>query len=247
MDNHTNSDNIKKEKRRYITSIIALIVTLVIFLTVTLAWFFRQRELDTLSWIKTPMVLNIGSGKNHDIAQLDMGSIDVAKGDRYYVFCVYGKPVDNYSLQLAYTTNIPFYYDVYRADDKQNESSTHLTYNGEDFYYNKDDKDDKVIAAEPLSRLSDDEIKKHQRHSLSYGDEKGNNPVEDEKVQKNAEPLYWLASNSNGVSLMKPENIMTDKNGDKYFCDYYVIRVHWDDGTVSNNKETDMIYLSVGR
>lgn len=242
MDNHTNSDNIK-EKRRYITSIIALIVTLVIFLAVTFAWLFRQRELDTLSWIKTPMVLNIGSGKNHDIAQLDMGSIDATKGDRYYVFCVYGKPVDNYSLQLAYTTNIPFYYDVYRADDKQ-KGSIPLTYNGEDFYYNESDQ---VIAAKPLSILSDDEIKKHQRHSLSYGDEKGNNPVKDEKVQKNAEPLYWLASNSNGVSLMKPENIMQEENGDKYFCDYYVIRVHWKDGEVSNNKETDMIYLSVGR
>lgn len=243
MGNHTNSDNIKKEKRRYITSIIALIVTLVIFLAVTLAWFFRQRELDTLSWIKTPMVLKILSGKEHDIAQLDMGSIDAAKGDRYYVFCVYGKPVDNYSLQLAYTTNIPFYYDVYRADDEQ-KGSIHLTYNDEDFYY---EKSDQVIAATPLSELSDNEIKKHQRHSLSYGDEKGNNPVNDEKVQKNAEPLYWLASNSNGVSLMKPENIMTDEKGDKYFCDYYVIHVYWDAGTVSNNKETDMIYLSVGR
>lgn len=243
MDNHTNSDNIKKEKRRFITSIIALIVILIIFLAVTLAWFFRQRELDTLSWIKTPMVLNIGSGKNHDIAQLDMGSIDAAKGDRYYVFCVYGKPVDNYSLQLAYTTNIPFYYYVYRADDKK-QGSNPLTYNGEEFYYNESDP---VIAAKPLSTLSVSEIKKHQRHSLSYGDEKGNNPVKDEKVQKNAEPLYWLASNSNGVSLMKPENIMTENNGDKYFCDYYVIRVHWNDGEVSNNKETDMIYLSVGR
>ena len=243
MDNHTNSDNIKKEKSRYITSIIAFIVTLVIFLAVTFAWFFRQRELDTLSWIKTPMILNIGSGKNHDIAQLDMGSIDAAKGDRYYVFCVYGKPVDNYSLQLAYTTNIPFYYDVYRADDKH-KGSEHLTYNGEDFSYNVSDQ---VIEAKPLSILSDNDIKKHQRHSLSYGDEKGNNPVEVGKVQKNAEPLYWLASNSNGVSLMKPENIMTDDNGDKYFCDYYVIRVHWEEGKVSNNKETDIIYLSVGR
>lgn len=243
MDNHTNSDNIKKEKRRYITSIIALIVTLVIFLAVTLAWFFRQRELDTLSWIKTPMVLNIGSGKNHDIAQLDMGSIDATKGDRYYVFCVYGKPVDNYSLQLAYTTNIPFYYDVYRADDKQ-KGSIQLTYNGENFYYNESDQ---VIAAKPLSKLSDDEIKEHQRHNLSYGDEKGNNPIDKSKVQRNAEPLYWLASNSNGVSLMKPENIMTDEKKDKYFCDYYVIRVHWNAGEVSNNKETDMIYLSVGR
>ena len=243
MDNHTNSDNIKKEKRIYITSIFALIVTLVILVSVTLAWFFRQRELDTLSWIKTPMVLNIGSGKNNDIAKLDMGSIDATEGDRYYVFCVYGKPVDNYSLQLAYTTNIPFYYDVYRADDKH-KGSIQLTYNGEKFYYNESDQ---VIAAKPLSILSADEIKKHQRHSLSYGDEKGNNPVKDEKVQKNAEPLYWLASTRNGVSLMKPENIMTDEKGDKYFCDYYVIRVHWEAEKVSNNKETDMIYLSVGR
>ena len=244
MDTHTNNDNIKKEKRRYITSVIALIVTLVIFLAVTFAWLFRQRELDTLSWIKTPMVLNIGSGKNHDIAQLDMGSIDVTKGDRYYVFCVYGKPVDNYSLQLAYTTNIPFYYDIYRADDVQTGGSTHVHYNDEDFYYKEADQ---VIAAKPLNKLSDNEISKHQRHSLSDGDDKGENAIKKEKVQTNAEPLYWLASNSKGISLMEPRNIQTDTNDDKYFCDYYVIHVYWDEGTVSNDKETDMIYLSVGR
>ena len=249
MDNKKN----KKTKKLYITSIITLILAVAALIGVTLAWFFNRRELDTLTWIKTPIRLDIGSGNNHDIAYLDLGSIDADTPDRTIerVFCVYGEPVDNYSLQLSYTTNIPFYYDIYRAEYDPEKGNVNFTYTDkegdhtENFSY--DTSSTPVIQAKPLNVMTAEEITAHQSHTLSYGDENGLNPVASSKVQSNAEPLYWLAS-ENGLNVMKPKNVQTNPTtGSACFCDYYVLKIHWAEGTVINDKETDMVYLTVSR
>lgn len=254
MDNKKN----RKIKKIYITSIIALILALTALIGVTLSWFFNKRELDSLTWIKTPICLNIRSGNDHDIAYLDLGSIDADMTDRTIerVFCVYGEPLDIYSLQLACTTNIAFYYDVYRAKYDPTNGNVVFTYTDKDkeftekFSYEKDSEGNvlnPVISAKPLGKMTAEEIAAHQNHALSYGDEKGQNPVGKKKVQSNAEPLYWLAS-ENGLNVMKPQNVQTNsETGTSYFCDYYVIKIHWDEGTVINDKETDMVYLTVSR
>ena len=254
MDNTDNNKNKKNNKTRklYISSVIALILALTALVAVTLSWFFYRRELDTLTWIKTPIRLDIGSGNNHDIAYLDLGSIDADTKDRTIerVFCVYGEPVDIYSLQLAYTTNIAFYYDIYRASYAPDGGNVVFTYTDntgdhtEKFSYQESDQ---VIAAKPLNKMDGTEVAAHQSHTLSYGDDKGLNPVDTSKVQSNAEPLYWLAS-ENGLNVMKPQNVQTnDVTKSAYFCDYYVMKIHWDKETVINDKETDMIYLTVSR
>ena len=249
MDNKKNG----KIKKIYITSIIALILALTALIGVTLSWFFNKRELDSLTWIKTPICLNIRSGNDHDIAYLDLGSIDADTKDRevYRVFCVYGEPVDIYSLQLAYTTNIAFYYDIYRASYAPETGNVDFTYTDETgdhtekFSY--DPESTPVIQAKPLNKLNETEIAAHQSHTLSYGDDKGQKPVDEGKVQSNAEPLYWLA-NENGLNVMNPQNVKKNsETGTAYFCDYYVIKIHWDEGTVINDKETDMVYLTVSR
>ena len=255
MDNMDHNENKKNNKARklYISSVIALILALAALVAVTLSWFFYRRELDTLTWIKTPIRLDIGSGNNHDIAYLDLGSIDADTTEKTIeqVFCVYGEPVDIYSLQLAYTTNIAFYYDIYRASydpDKGNVAFTYTDSDGdhtENFSY--DSSSTPVIQAKPLNKMSQEEITAHQSHSLSYGNDNGLNPVDASKVQSNAEPLYWLAS-ENGLNVMNPRNVQTNETtGSTYFCDYYVLKIHWDEGTVVNDKETDMVYLTVSR
>lgn len=223
------------------------------------AWFFYKRQLDTLTWIKTPIRLEIGSGNNHDIAYLDMGSIDAdtTEHSMNYVFCVYGEPIDMYSLQLAYTTNIPFYYEVYRAQLSTSEQTTSgnivnvpFTYTDnsgehtENFTYDKSSTP--VISAKPLSKMDEAEITKHQSHNLSYGDENGQNAVDRSRVQKNAEPLYWLA-NENNLDVLNPKNKGKNAFGGDCFCDYFVLHVSWKPNTVSNDKETDMVYLTVSR
>lgn len=243
--------NKKKSIRMLFLAVLGLIA--VSAASVAYAWFFYKRQIETFTWIKTPIRLEIGSGNNHSIVHLDMGSIDADNETHSadYVFCVYGEPVDLYSLQLAYTTNIAFSYDIYRAEYiPSGGGNVAFTYNDgtgektESFQYNTASQ--AVISAKPLSELSADERKKHQSHNLSYGDEEGKALANNVKVQSNAEPLYWLASENN-LNVLKPKNIQNNSSGNQYFLDYFVIHVSWKKGTVINNKETDMVYLTVSR
>ena len=234
----------KKQKRKLILSGVALVLSGLV-LVISYAWFYMRREMSTVAWIKAPIVLDIRAGNDQDIKYLDMGNIAVGEGDgsKDYVFCVYGKPVDNYSLQLAYTTNIAFHYDVYRAD---------LSENGDIVFQSpvSSARFERVNDTPVISGLSMNEIKaqnsfpsQYQSHDLSYGDEKKVNIVEENKVQGNNEPLYFLAE-ENGVKVMKPRNISNDN---KDFLDYYVIRVRWKAGEVHEDKETDIVYLTASR
>ena len=47
----------------------------------------------------------------------------------------------------------------------------------------------------------------------------------------------------NGVKVMRPLNIIKNE----YFIDYYVIHVSWKAGEVHEDKETDIVYLTVSR
>ena len=234
----------KKQKRRLIMSGAALVIS-GLLLVVSYAWFYTQREMSTAAWIKAPVVLDIRAGNDQDIKYLDMGNIEVGETDGYkdYVFCVYGKPIDNYSLQLAYTTNIAFHYEVYRAD---------LSDNGDIVFQSPENsaRFKRVNDIPVIIGLSMNEIKannespaKYQSHALSYGDEKKENIVESSKVQANNEPLYFLAE-ENGVKVMKPRNIL---NNNTDFLDYYVIHVSWKAGEVHEDKETDIVYLTASR
>lgn len=239
-----NTEN-KKKNRKLILSGAALVIS-ALLLVVSYGWFYVQREMTTTAWIKAPIVLDIRAGNDKDIKYLDMGNIEVGEGkdgSKDYVFCVYGKPVDNYSLQLAYTTNIAFHYDVYRAE-LVNEGS------GDVVFESPNNKAAFNMVGDPvISGLSMNEIKKnkesptkYQSHDLSYGDEKKENIVDKSKVQVNNEPLYFLAE-ENGVKVMRPQNIIKNE----YFIDYYVIHVSWKAGEVHEDKETDIVYLTVSR
>ena len=240
-----NTDD-KKKKRKLILSGAALVIS-ALLLAISYAWFCTQREMTTAAWIKAPIVLDIRAGNDKDIKYLDMGDIEVGEGksgSKDYVFCVYGKPVDNYSLQLAYTTNIAFHYDVYRADLKA-DGSGKVTFESPDNRATFD-----IVGNPVISGLSMNEIKaknespaKYQSHDLSYGDEKNVNIVDKAKVQGNNEPLYFLAE-ENGVKVMKPRNILSNNTD---FLDYYVIRVSWKAGEVHEDKETDIVYLTASR
>ena len=238
-----------KQKRRYIISGATLVVSGLLLLA-SYAWFYMQRQMSTAAWIKAPVVLDIRAGNNQDIKYLDMGDIEVGETDGYkdYVFCVYGKPVDNYSLQLAYTTNIACHYDVYRADLSENGD---IVFQSPEFQSPEGSaRFERVNDTPVIKGLSMNEIKaqdsspsQYQSHDLSYGDENKKNIVDKNKVQANNEPLYFLAE-ENGVKVMKPRNILNNKAD---FLDYYVIRVSWKAGEVHEDKETDIVYLTASR
>lgn len=239
-----NTEN-KKKNRKLILSGAALVIS-ALLLVVSYGWFYVQREMTTTAWIKAPIVLDIRAGNNQDIKYLDMGNIEVGEGkdgSKDYVFCVYGKPVDNYSLQLAYTTNIAFHYDVYRAVLVEDGSGTVVfEYPNGKVTFNKSG--DPVISGLSMNEIKEknESPTKYQSHDLSYGDEKKENIVDKSKVQVNNEPLYFLAE-ENGVKVMRPRNIINNE----CFIDYYVISVSWKAGEVHEDKETDIVYLTVSR
>ena len=236
----------KKQKRKLILSGVALTLSGLV-LMISYAWFYMRREMSTVAWIKAPIVLDIGAGNGQDIKYLDMGNIAVGEGtvgSKDYVFCVYGKPVDYYSLQLAYTTNIAFHYDVYRADLSNDGDIVFQSPDGSSARFKRVN-DIPVISGFSMNEIKEQNISpsQYQSHDLSYGDEKKENIVDRNKVQGNNEPLYFLAE-ENGVKVMKPRNILKNSNE---FLDYYVLRVSWKAGEVHEDKETDVVYLTASR
>lgn len=255
---------IKNNKNRiiFMSSLILLALSIAAFIAVTIAWFKNERKITTPAWIETPIVLTIGSGNNHDIKYLDMGDIDVETATyKDYVICVYGTPVDNYSLQLAYTTNIAFHYEVYRADkamqaeyetDNSNvAASKYIDINGNqktEYFKKSVNHPNSVISGMTIKEIlnNGETVASHQSHHLSYGDENGENELDRGKVQSYAEPLYWLAE-EDGTNVLRPltENIITTADGTEGFLDYYIIHVSWNPDEVKNDKETDIVYITV--
>ena len=96
-----------------------------------LAWFSYTRKTANMVKINAPTILNIGAGNQEDIAMIDLSKIDVEEridgvpvleGD--YVFCVKGKYLSTYDLQIARTTNIPFDYQLYRVSVIEGDESS---------------------------------------------------------------------------------------------------------------------------
>lgn len=159
-----------------------------------------------------------------------MADIDVENGSyKDFVFGIGGADVQQYQIQLAHTTNIPFEYEIYRAKsvsetEKSAEAVVYVSDSDGTFYYDKSG--DSPISGKYLNRDGSEILANSTLHEKSY-DSYGN-------VQKNSEALYWQ---SDGLSVNDAENP---------FCDYFIIRVKWND-KVQNNKETDMVYLTVQR
>lgn len=164
------------------------------------------------------------------MANLEMADIDVENGSyKDFVFGIGGADVQQYQIQLAHTTNIPFEYEIYRAKsvsetEKSTEAVVYVSDSDGTFYYDKSG--DSPISGKYLNRDGTEILANSTLHEKSY-DSYGN-------VQKNSKALYWQ---SDGLSVNDAENP---------FCDYFIIRVKWNEN-VQNNKETDMVYLTVQR
>lgn len=248
MDKKMNSN-----RKKNIISVILVIAALAVVAAVTLAWFFHQRSLKTAASLISPYTLRIGAGSNESIEQLDMGNIDVSSAPGYkdYVICVYGNPSVPYVMQLAHTTNIGFEYSVYYAGTPSDTKPT----SGEFAEYT--DMKNKVhyfsvVSGNTVRKTPDTGnmlMNKANYINNNYGvaDETlkvkkavGDDGVQGsydsgDNVQKNASALY-----------MKSDTIYPTEQEDNYgeFIHYYIVRVAWD-ADIKNDKETDIVYITV--
>lgn len=217
----------KKKGTRWLLSVL-LAVFLISGLVTGYAWFTAKRKLATITRLNAPSELVIGAGAKESSLNINIGGIDAEDEaqKKDFVFCVYSdESVENYKLQIAHTTNIDFVYTIYKAEEQDGgsaESTEYIDGSGVSHYYVKNGG---AITGKYLNqngKIADKSLHKSSYDSYS-------------KVQKNAEPLYWQTDD-----VIQPTN-----NSGSGFLDYYILEISWDD-SVSNNKETDMVYLTAG-
>jgi hypothetical protein len=224
---------------------VACVVTIaLVILLATRAWFYFSRDMQTATKIHTPYKLLIAAGHKEDVINFDLGTIDAEKStSENYVFAVYGKALEGYTLQLAHTTNIPFTYTIYSAEEKKDKPDEYqAAYTSSDnamtYYYVSTG----VLDGKYINRSTESNIADGTKHALTYSDY--------DNVQKNAEPLYWQGNlaaptlDTDGRYIYANNATENDEEGN--FIHYYILNVTWTKGTVKNDKETDIVYLTAG-
>lgn len=221
----------KLEKKKKLQLVIAVSLSAVLLVALPVyAWFTHNRSIALTTKINAPTQLYITAGNKESVANLEMADIDVENGSyKDFVFGIGGADVQQYQIQLAHTTNIPFEYEIYRAKsvsetEKSTEAVVYVSDSDGTFYYDKSG--DSPISGKYLNRDGTEILANSTLHEKSY-DSYGN-------VQKNSEALYWQSDTLTVIDNKDP------------FCDYFIIRVKWNEN-VQNNKETDMVYLTVQR
>lgn len=201
--------------------VIALVLVILLTAAVgTLAWIRYIRSLQTVTLVHVSDHYLLGPDGT-DTTALNLSSIDVSTpGSQFYAFGVKSFQ-QKYRFQLAYTTNIPFSYSIHRATKKPNQdgyTKSHLESNIT-FYY-----DPTPLFGKYLNLSEDNRTATSGKHTITFGD--------GVSAQKYAEPVYWQ---SDDVERLDSKN----------YTDYFVLEVTWS-SSIPNDKETDLIYLTVG-
>ena len=222
----TGNNKSVKRKTKKIQAVMAVIVSILLLLAIpVMAWLYVRRSIETLALVQEPNALLIGEGDKHDIIELDLNNIDVSDPTKSkdVVFCVYSLSKLSYKLQLSHTTNIGFNYTIYPVTKITDGAPADVNdAEGVGYKYIYANGVKKVLPGKYLNQKN--EIATDAYHAKTYQNYSN--------VQRNAEPLYWQTSEIQSLP---------DNTSSSYYINYYVLHVSWDN--LTNNKETDMIYL----
>ena len=217
--------------------VVCLALALAIALPVY-AWFVSDIRLAAYAPVSSPEALYIGAGHSdlahdsfEDIRYMYFNGMDATDENHYVdrVFCVYGKSVSGYRLQLAYTTNNQFTYEIYHATESTVGSNYDVAYttHGETpatYYYSTNGA---AIAGSYLNKTTVDgvDLATDAYHTDTYDTYSRAN------VSDYAEPIYWQTTSVEAGNA----------RGD--FVNYYILRV-WTGSKSQNDRETDVICLA---
>ena len=240
--------NENKEKStafKKVISIIAFVLAMIFIVSIPVAaWLMTQLKLASYAPISAPQSLYIGAGHIHfadsndptdtdeyeEIRYLHLNGIDVEKDgiDHYdYVFCIYGKAIQYYKIQLAFTTNNQFSYRIFNATESSVYSEGAVAYTTHDdtpttYYYSINGA---AISGSFLNDSNSDGIADSSGtyHTATY-DSYSN-------INQYGEPLYWKTS--------------AGQEGNLYgsFVNYYILRVSLNSKS-TNDRETDIICIA---
>lgn len=259
--NEKDIKRIRKDSRYriFLISLISVALGVVVFTSSIFGWFSFKRNMNGVTQISNPTAIFIGSGHQEDIMYMDLTDIDLIDGSTYkdYVFCIRGTNVVSYQIQLAFTTNNQFNYEILPASEVSNEedvpgnAKSVVTYYTQSVVHNDELNIDEYIVkyyyvANGVNALSGNFKNKNngsseilakdddQYFNETYGESKAD-PSPYDNVHKYAVPLYWQSTTLDFTD----DGIHTED-----FCDYYVLRITWVGENRTNNKETDIIYIT---
>ena len=252
-----NEQRTKRSGRLTALRIILLALLLAVYSAMPVyAWLVRGRRAAGVAEIDDPTSIYINAANKEDIRFLYMSGIDLETGgtthptiadSKYkdFIFCVRGVDVNAYKLQLAYTTNNQFEFELFHATKAASGAApgdafvvvpyeTHPDRVAQDYYVSA--ANGTPITGHFLNRMTaveaDGKILAYTNDTYeqqtygTYGNTAGH-------INEYAYPIYWQANDA----------IHTTPDENNEFCDYYVLRVIWSNDR-RNDKETDIIYIT---
>lgn len=219
---------------------ILICVAILCLLAVTLAWFRNLQQLNTVSLVQVPSKLTLSGANRSEMTRisLELTPDDEQNGEQVTirrVFCV--ESTDNFRLEVVRTTNINEMdikiYPVKTANSDLDSGTVKGNDGLKTYYYIPDGN---CLEGSYINKVEDKYL------AIQKGNDKtlhGENYVECDKVQKNAEPLYWRTVTKQDYDDMdySKEDTTDDEQNMRYR--YYVLELRWD----TSDQETDMVYL----
>ena len=233
-------EEMKRTKMKLVL-LILLCVAILGFTGGTLAWFRYLQQLNTVALVQIPSRITLLGPNRSELQKisLELTPDDNITGDGRVtirrVFCI--ESTADFRLEVVRTTNIEGMdikiYPV-KATNSDLNSGTVKGNDGLNTYYYTPEKD--FLDGSYLNKVAD------QNLAIQKGNDKtlhGENYVDGDTVQKNAEPLYWRTDLVQKYDAQEYSKEDTTDDGIKMCYRYYVMELSWD----TTDQETDMVYL----
>lgn len=221
--------------------LILLSVAILGFTGGTLAWFRYLQQLNTVALVQIPSRITLSGANRSELQRisLELTPDDEITGEGKVtirrVFCI--ESTADFRLEVVHTTNIEGMdikiYPV-KATNSDLQSGTVKGTDGVNTYYYTPEEN--FLEGSYLNKVENQylAIQKDNDGTLN-----GENYVEGDTVQKNAEPLYWRTGPVQKYDDQEYSKEDTTDDGIKMCYRYYVMELSWD----TTDQETDMVYL----
>ena len=233
-------EEMKRTKMKLVL-LILLCVAILGFTGGTLAWFRYLQQLNTVALVQIPSRITLLGPNRSELQKisLELTPDDNITGDGRVtirrVFCI--ESTADFRLEVVRTTNIEGMdikiYPV-KAANSDLDSGTVKGNDGLNTYYYTPETN--FLEGSYLNKVAD------QYLAIQKGNDRtlhGENYVDGDTVQKNAEPLYWRTDTVQTYDDLEYSTEDTTDDGIKMCYRYYVMELSWD----TTDQETDMVYL----
>lgn len=234
-----------KEEIKWIKKKLVLLILLCVailgFVGGTLAWFRHLQQLNTVALVQIPSKITLSGANRSELQKisLELTPDDDITGDGQVtirrVFCI--ESTADFRLEVVRTTNIEGMdikiYPV-KATKSDLDSGTVKGNDGLNTYYYTPETN--FLEGSYLNQVAD------QYLAIQKGNDRtlhGENYVDGDTVQKNAEPLYWRTGDVQKYDDQEYSKEDTTNDGIKMCYRYYVMELIWN----TTDQETDMVYL----